>query len=60
MKIRTDFWPKPIPPRNFDWTAVDDDYEPGGPIGFGRTEQEAIDDLKAQVDEANGQFGVGA
>ena len=30
------------------WVAVDDDtYDgPGSPMGFGRTEQEAIDDLK--------------
>ena len=60
MKIRTDYWPKPIPPRQFDWTAIDENYEPGGHIGFGRTEQEAIDDLKALVDADNDQFGVGA
>lgn len=35
----------PIPDRRFDWSATFDGYEPGGPIGFGRTEQEAIDDL---------------
>ena len=50
--IKTDFWMKPIPPRNFDWSAVDDNYEPGCPIGFGATEQEAIDDLLAQLEDA--------
>ena len=60
MKIKTEYWAKPIPPRQFDWIAVDDNYEPGGPIGHGRTEQEAIDDLKEQVEADNSQFGVGA
>lgn len=48
MKIRTEFWAKPIPLRQFDWTAVSDDYEPGQPIGYGATEQEAIADLQEQ------------
>lgn len=36
------------------WIAVDDDtYDgPGSPIGSGHTEQEAIDDLKEQLDDA--------
>ena len=45
MKIRTDYWAKPIPLRCFDWSAVDDNYEPGQPIGHGATEQEAIANL---------------
>ena len=48
--IKTEYWPKPIPPRQFDWSAVTDDYEPGEPIGYGRTEQEAITDLREQLD----------
>lgn len=59
-KIITDYWPKPIPPRQFDWSATFDGYEPGGPIGYGRSEQEAIDDLLATDDADNGQFGVGS
>lgn len=53
MKIRTDYDPKPIPGRQFDWSAIDDDtYDGEGcPIGYGRTEQEAIDDLKQQIEE---------
>lgn len=58
MKIRTDFWMKPIPIRTMDWQAVTDDYDPGepdedgtyhggGPIGYGSTEVEAIADLMA-------------
>lgn len=59
-KIRTDNIFPPIPDRRFDWCAVFDDYEPGGPIGYGRTEQDAINDLTEQYDDENGQFGVGA
>ena len=51
MKIRTDFWMKPIPLRHFDWSAVDDDsYDGhGSPIGHGATEAEAIKDLMYQL-----------
>ena len=53
MKIRTDYWAKPIPLRCFDWSALDEDtYDgsPTDPIGYGETEQEAIDDLLGQLD----------
>jgi hypothetical protein len=54
MKIRTEYVHPPIPFRHFDWSAVDDDtYEPGCPIGYGHTEQEAIDDLMEQIAENN-------
>jgi hypothetical protein len=43
--IITRYWAKPIPLRQFDWSAVTDNYEPGSPIGYGRTEAEAINDL---------------
>lgn len=52
MKIQTDYWAKPIPIRRFDWCATWENYEGGdgyderpGPVGYGATEQEAIDDL---------------
>jgi hypothetical protein len=53
MKIRTRYDPPPIPIRNMDWSAMDDDtYNgPGSPIGFGPTEQDAIDDLLCQIEE---------
>ena len=49
-KIRTKYWPMlilsgPIPIRQFDWSAMED----GGNehmCGWGRTEQEAIEDLE--------------
>jgi hypothetical protein len=51
MKIITDYWAKPIPIRQFDWSAVTDNYEPGDPIGHGTTEQEALDELLLRIEE---------
>jgi len=52
MKIKTSFVNPPIPMRQFDWLAVDDDtYDGEGcPIGTGATEQEAINDLLEQME----------
>lgn len=56
MNIRTEYVYPPIPVRTMDWTAVDDDtYDGRGcPIGYGSTEQEAVADLLAQVEERKG------
>jgi hypothetical protein len=52
-RIITNYWAKPIPDRQFDWSAMED----GGNenmCGWGRTEQEAIEDLKRlQAEEAD-------
>ena len=50
MKIITEFVYPPIPLRDFDWSAVTDNYEPGCPIGYGRTEEAAIADLMAEIE----------
>jgi hypothetical protein len=62
MKIKTHFDYPPIPTRNFDWSAIDEDtfdadydYESGRfvttcPIGRGATEAEAIKDLMDQIE----------
>ena len=50
-KIVTDYWAKPIPLRQFDWSAVTEDYDVGSPVGYGRTEAEAIADLHEQEAE---------
>ena len=50
MKIDTYCDPKPIPLRDFDWVATFDGYDVGDPVGYGRTEQEAIDALLDMVD----------
>lgn len=52
LGIRTDYWPKPIPLRCFDWTAVSEDWDKGMPVGHGATEQEAIAHLLEQEEEA--------
>lgn len=43
--VVTTYDPPPIPLRVFDWRATRDEYEPGLPIGFGRTERDAVLDL---------------
>ena len=35
----------PIPIREYDWSASREDWDLDEPIGYGRTEQDAIDDL---------------
>ena len=49
-QIVTHYDPKPIPVRQFDWSATVADYDLGHPIGFGRTEAEAINDLILQLE----------
>jgi len=44
--IVTAFVNPPIPVRDFDWSATRDGYDEGDPIGWGRTEAAAIDDLE--------------
>jgi hypothetical protein len=41
----------PIPDRSYDWSAFEDAYEPGRPIGHGETEEAAIVDLLGQLEE---------
>jgi hypothetical protein len=52
VKIETEYRPKPIPFRGFDWIAIDaGSFDgPGSPYGHGATEQEAIDELLEQLD----------
>lgn len=40
-----------IPLRNFDWVASEQNYDLGRPLGFGRTEQDAINDLLEQLEQ---------
>jgi hypothetical protein len=57
MPIVIKYDPKPIPNREFDWSATPENYEPGSPVGFGRTEQEAVDDLLDQLEEIDNERG---
>ncbi len=45
----------PSPVRWFDWSAVREGYEPGDPLGYGPTEQDARDDLLEQEALARGE-----
>lgn len=62
MKIITDYDPKPVPFRNCDWSAVTDNYDASWegeedgwvsnePIGYGATEEQAIANLREQLEE---------
>ncbi len=47
-KIVTNYWAKPIPDRQFDWSAHYDGDEPNDGqmmVGYGKTKEEAIIDL---------------
>lgn len=50
--INVSFVYPPIPDRRSDYCATRDGYEGGDPIGYGATEQAAIEDLKQQIEEA--------
>lgn len=49
--IITEYWPKPIPIRNYDWQAWVDGREESGQVGQGATEDAAVEDLLEQIDE---------
>lgn len=52
MKIITTHVFPPIPIRSYDWCAHLDGQEEDGPQGWGSTKQDAVDDLKDQIEEA--------
>ena len=61
VKIRTECICPPIPIRDMDWSAVTDDYDAdcdqdgyysSHPVGYGATEQESIDNLLEQLEDA--------
>lgn len=51
MKIITNEIYPPIPIRDYDWEAVWEDYDESDVIGYGKTEQEAIDNLIEQTED---------
>jgi hypothetical protein len=51
MNIKTSYIDPPIPYRHWDWVACIDGQEEDGINGYGRTEAEAIQDLKNQLNE---------
>ena len=59
MKIKTEFTYPPIPIRQFDWCAYDEDtYDgPGSVLGHGATEAEAVADFREQWEEKYAEKG---
>ena len=51
MKIITQYIKPPIPIRIYDWVAYLDGNEEDGPYGYGKTECEAIEDLKISMED---------
>ncbi|MFN3891957.1 MAG: hypothetical protein ACK4MV_16300 [Beijerinckiaceae bacterium] len=49
--LRVNYAPPPGPSRDYDWSAVFDDYEAGDPIGRGATAFKAVMDLFDQMGE---------
>jgi hypothetical protein len=43
---------QPTPRREWDWCAYIDGHEESGPVGYGKTEQEAVEDLQAWLEPA--------
>ena len=50
-KIITSYDYPPIPTRDYDWSAIREGYDEGDLIGYGKTEQDAINDLVRQENE---------
>jgi hypothetical protein len=64
MKILTTYDPKPIPDRQFDWSAIDEETYDGAEdsktrfeIGYGKTERSAVEDLLDRIDERDVSAG---
>ena len=61
IRVRTEFEYPPIPVRDMDWSAIDEDtydvdcdqdgFFSTSPVGRGATEQEAITDLLEQIED---------
>jgi len=50
-KIITEYDKTPVPSRNYYWSAFRENFDLHEPIGYGATEQEAIDDLLEKEEE---------
>ncbi len=67
-KIVTNYWAKPIPDRQFDWSAHYDGDEPNDDgqmmVGYGQSKEEAIIDLARlfaeRAEAAEDRFYAGA
>ena len=51
MKIITEHHSPPIPIRSYDWRAYFDNYDEGDTIGYGETEDSAIEELLQETQQ---------
>ncbi len=51
MHYHVRFIAPPVPSRDYDWEATDDNYDAGDPIGYGRTPVTALADLLLKIEE---------
>jgi len=52
-KITTTYEKPPIPCRSKDWSASREDWDLGDQIGYGKSDHDAIEDLKEKEALAN-------
>lgn len=52
-KIITNYDCPAISIRDYDWSAIRANYEPGDLIGHGKTKQDAVIDLLTKENESN-------
>lgn len=51
--INSQYNPKPIPDRSWDWEAWQSaNYDLGSPTGYGPTENDAVSDLLQQLEDS--------
>ena len=57
--IKTAYEPTPLPIRDFDWVAWDDNLglEPGTPMGYGRTKEIALANLEDELADYRETYG---
>jgi hypothetical protein len=53
--IKLSYDPKPIPVRQFDWCAYDDDHVEDGRYGYGKTAAEALRDLADLIEDEDNE-----
>jgi hypothetical protein len=50
MKVKVTYDPKPVPFCNFDYEAYVDSWDLGDPLGYGSTQEEAVQHLLDQLE----------
>jgi hypothetical protein len=50
IRVRCDYWPKPVPSPRYDWVAFEDGQEEACIYGYGATQLDAIADLFREIE----------